>query len=150
MPRIKIKQLEERIATSGVHFGGPPERRKMHPGEIVDLPEGELLDAILATGRVELTMAPATRPLDYASEREAKITAPTFKPRDDAEAAEMENAREAVASRMAESSKAPPVAESPAEERQPAPASSKKSGNRRAARRAAVQKAAHSEQEATT
>ena len=149
MPRIKIKQLDDRVATSGVHFGGPVERRKLHPGEVVEMPEGDLLTGIMATGRVEMTLDPANRPLDFASEREAKITAPTFRPRDELEAAEVEKAREAVASRMAESSEAPPMVDSPAEDRQPAPAK-KKTGNRRAARRAAVQKAAHSEQEATT
>lgn len=149
MPRIKIKQLDERIATSGVHFGGGPERRKLHPGEVVELPEGELLDAIMATGKVELTMAPINRPLDYASEREAKITAPTFRPRDPSEAAEMERAREAVAERIAGMSKAPPVADSPAEESQSEPATEKPVGNRRAARRAAIAQAAESGQEAT-
>src|SRR5210317_134465 len=120
MPRIKIKQLDDRVATSGVHFGGPIERRKLHPGEVVEMPEGDLLTGIMATGRVEMTLDAANRPLDFASEREAKITAPTFRPRDELEAAEVEKAREAVASRMAESSEAPPMVDSPAEDRQPA------------------------------
>jgi hypothetical protein len=149
MARIKIKQLDERIATSGVHFGGGPERRKLHPGEVVDLPEGELLDAIMATGKVELTMEPISRPLDYDSEREAKITAPTFRPRDPSETAEMERAREAVAARIAGMSEAPPQADSPAKESQPEPATENPPRNRRAARRAAINKVAEGEQEAT-
>lgn len=149
MPRIKIKQLDERIATSGVHFGGSEARRKLHPGEVVEVPEGALLSALLATGKVELTLDPVNRPLDYASEREAKLTAPTFKPRDNDETAEMEKARAAVAARIAKSSEAPPVT-TRAEDRQPQPVTDEPVRNRRATRRAAIHKAADSEQEATT
>ena len=148
MARIKIKQLDERIATSGVHFGGPPERRKLHPGEVVEMDENsELFKGIWATGKVEITPEPATRPLDYASPREAQLTAPTYKPRDPSDALEMDNARTAVADRMANVSTAPPVADSPAEESEPESEPAAKP-NRRAARRAAL-KAATDGQKAT-
>lgn len=149
MPRIRIKQLDERIATSGVHFGGGPERRKLHPGEVVELPEGTLLTAIMGTGRVEMTLDPATRPLDFETEREAKLTAPSFKPRDPSEALDAERAREAVAARMAQSSEVPLETDSPAEDSQPEPVAEKPT-NRRAARRAAIAQAAESGQEVST
>jgi len=117
MPRIKVKQMDERTATVGVHFGGAPVRRKLHPGEIVEIDEdfeagkyggGEqsLLQTILATNRVEITLDPANRPLDYPDEDAARYTAPTYKsrgPEDDviiAEAFERAN-------RHMQSSKAP-------------------------------------------
>lgn len=142
MPRIKIKQLDTRVATSGMHFGGPPERRKLFPGEVVDLPEGELLEALFATGKIELTLDPVTRPLDYKNVREAKLTAPTFKSRGPDEDHEIAKAFADVAERLKAGEEQPvEVESSPAEEQ-------KKPRNRRAARRAAAQGAA-SGQEAT-
>jgi hypothetical protein len=101
MPRIKIKSLEDRVACSGIFFGGPPTRPKLHPGEVVDMPEDDpILKSILDTGKVELTLDPVTRPLDYESKREAQLCSPVFKPRDDSEAEEARQARAAVAARL--------------------------------------------------
>ncbi len=134
MPRVKIKQLEDRIATAGLHFGGPKVRRKLHPGEVVEIPEGDLFDQLWATGKLELTMDPVNRPLDYASDREAQITAPTYKTRGPHEDAEVDAAHAAVAERLL--SDAQPVkTESPAKDPKP---KRKKTTNRRAARRARI------------
>ncbi len=157
MPRIRIKQLDERVATSGLHFGGGRERRKLAPGEIVDIPEGELLDAVWATGKVEYTLDPATRPLDFLNSREAALTSPTFKSRGADDDREIAQAHAAVAARIAEVSDAQSKpTESPAADTQradaaPMPADESATPprrNRRAARRAAVQEAT-SGQEAT-
>lgn len=136
MPRVKIKQLEDRIATAGLHFGGPRERRKLHPGEVVEIPEGELFDIMWATGKLEMTPDPATRPLDYATPREAQITAPTYKSRGPDEDAEIEAALDAVAARLAEESDVQPKTESPAKDSKPK--AKKPPVNRRAARRARI------------
>lgn len=148
MPRVRIKQLDERVASSGIHMGGGPERRKLHPGEVVELPEGELFDAVWATGKLELTMDPATRPLDFLNAREAKLTAPTFKSRGPDEDRQVDEAWANVHARMAAEAVEPepdeaPVAEQPASE--PPPAGN--AGNRRAQRRRAAQRATHDEQE---
>lgn len=151
MPRIKIKQLEDRVATSGLHLGGGPGRRKLHPGEVIEIPEGELFDTLWATGKLELTMDPVTRPLDFSDYREGQLTSPTFKSRGPDEDREINEAWARVRARMAEQSEVPPEAESPAADEQPdaGPVDPPpKATNRRAARRAA-RKAAHSEQEAT-
>ena len=108
MPRVRIKQLDERVATNGLHMGGGPERRKLQPGEVVEISEDliengkPLLDLLWQTGKLEMTLDPATRPLDYEDYREAQLCAPTFKPRDPSEETEMHRAREAVALRMFE------------------------------------------------
>lgn len=88
MPRIKIKQMGNAIATSGIHLGGGQERRKLEPGEVLELDEDLLMDdgrslfhALWETGKIELTPEPATRPLDYANVREAKLTSGNFKSR---------------------------------------------------------------------
>lgn len=122
MPRVRIKQLDERVATNGLHMGGGPERRKLQPGEVVDIDEDlledgkPLLDLLWQTGKLEMTLDPATRPLDYADYREATLCGPEFKPRDPSEAAEMEKAREAVALRMFESESDAPETASPADD----------------------------------
>ena len=138
MPRVKIKQLDDKVATAGLHFGGPRERRKLHPGEVVEIPEGELLDQLWATGKLEMTLDPVTRPLDYATPREAQITAPTYKSRGPHEDAEIAAAHEAVALRLSEA-QSNDTTESPAAdepEAKPTKKVSKKSPNRRASRRA--------------
>ena len=107
MANIKIKQLDERVATAGVHLGGGPTRRKLQPGEVVDIPEDlqesgvALLEALLNTKKVEITLDPITRPLDYESEQEAKLTAPNYRSRGQLDDANMERARIAVAERIA-------------------------------------------------
>ena len=128
MPRIKIKQLEERVATQGLHMGGTDARRKLQPGEVVEisddekLPDGtNLLDLLWSTGKIEMVLDEPTRPLDYLNYREAQLCAPTFKPRDPSEENEMHIALDAVAARMAESKSSDtpeppesPVADTPA------------------------------------
>lgn len=153
MPRVKIKQMDERVSTNGLHMGAGPERRKLQPGEVIDvsedflLPDGTaLLDLLWKTGKLEMTLDPVTRPLDYESYREAMLCAPTFKPRDPSEAAEMERARELVAARMNETAS---DAISPADDMldaEPAEVAETveipdKPANRRAERRAALQAA---------
>lgn len=102
MPNIRIKQLDEKIATSGMHFGMGDATRKLEPGEVVDLPEGDLFDAIWATGKVDLTADPITRPLTYTDYTEATLCAPSFKARGEDDLQRSEKAREAVALRLAE------------------------------------------------
>ena len=108
MPRIKVKSLNERVATQGLHMGGGPVRRKLQPYEVVDIPEDlqtedgrNLLDVLWDTGLIDLTMDEVTRPLDYQTAREAKVCSPTFKPRGIQEEEERDAALEAVAVRLA-------------------------------------------------
>lgn len=137
MPRVKIKQLDDRVATVGLHFGGARERRKLHPGEVVEIPEGDLFEIMWATGKLELTHDPVNRPLDYATPREAQITAPTYKSRGPHEDAEIEAALDAVAARLSEQeSDVQPKTESPAKDSKPKV--KKPPANRRAARRARI------------
>jgi hypothetical protein len=155
MPRLRIKQLETRIATAGLFMGGGPERRKLQPGEIIDVPEEfeagmytgmGLFDAMWATGKVEMTPDAATRPIDFDNAREAKLTSPTFKPRGPDEVSQVDKARAAVAARMDEQSDA----HSPAADDQPEPVAASSPAvektppvtNRRAQRRAAMKGAA--------
>lgn len=157
MPRIKIKQLDERVATNGLHMGGGPERRKLEPSEVIEISEdfllddGQgLLDVLWKTGKLEMTLDPVTRPLDYLNYREATLCAPAYKPRDPSDEEEMNRAREAVALRMNEAeSEAPPIADSPADDTlddsEPEVAATEAvpptARNRRAERRAALQAA---------
>ncbi len=156
MPRLRIKQLEDRIATAGLFMGGGPERRKLQPGEIIDIPEDfeagmydgkGLFDAMWATGKVEMTPDAATRPVDFQDILEAKHTSPTFKIRGDDDKRNVEKALAAVAARMAETSEAQPQAASPADDNQPEPSDDSPAvteippPNPRAARRAALQAA---------
>lgn len=156
MPKIKIKQLDERISTSGVHFGKGPERRKLCPGEVVDIPEDfeagqyngkSLFQAIYDTGKVEITTADVTRPLDYASAVEARLSSPNFKPANPAEAREAEKVRADVSARLMTSSKAQadepdsPAVDTP-KASTPAPAARRR--GRRAKTRASNGKAASS------
>lgn len=152
MPRIKIKQLDERVSTSGVSLGGGPERRKMHPGEVVDIPDefeaGKydrgmgLFDLIWATGKVELTHDPVTRPIDFDNEREAKLTSPTFVSRGPDDDHAIAEAKRMVAERLAAAER--PSETAPAQA-PPAPNTSK---NRRARKRIEARKR-HATQEAT-
>ena len=156
MPRVKIKQMDERVATNGLHMGGGQERRKLQPGEVIDISEDfveagkPLLDMLWKTGKLEMTLDPVTRPLDYESYREATLCSPTFKPRDPSEEAEMLNARAAVAARLESVSEAPITTDSPADDvldTEPEPVAAEppptpqRARNRRAERRAALQAA---------
>lgn len=104
MPNIKIKQMDERIATQGVHFGLGDACRKLEPGEVVTVPKGELFDGIWDTGRVELTPEDPTRPLMYENANEARYCSPSFNPRDPGEERDSQLARAAVAERLANES----------------------------------------------
>ena len=156
MPRLRIKQMDDKTATAGLFMGGGPERRKLQPGEILDVPEdfeaGQydgrgLFDAMWATGKVEMTPDAATRPIDFDNPREAKLTSPTFHSRGLDEDIEVDKARVAVAARMDEQSDA----HSPANDSQPEPVAVVSPAanedkppvtNRRAQRRAAMKGAA--------
>jgi hypothetical protein len=108
MARIRIKQLNERVATMGLHMGGGPTRRKLQPGEVVEIPEdlevdgSPLFDQLWETGTIDLTRDRPTRPLDYDSPAEAKLCSPSFKPQDPSEERESAKARERVAARLEE------------------------------------------------
>lgn len=124
MPRVRIKQLEERIATSGVHFGLGPAARKLEPGEVVEMPEGELFETLWATEKLDLTRDPVTRPIAYANEREAALCSPRFRPRGPDEQVEVDRARDKVSQRLAEDESTaprvtpgPPVKEAPRKRR---------------------------------
>ncbi len=101
MPNIKIQQMGLAVSTSGVHMGGGVERRKLEPGEVLFLPEGDLFNTLWGTGKLELTMDLPNRPLDYASHEEARYCSPTFKPQSEEDADKMLDAHEAVMERMA-------------------------------------------------
>lgn len=140
--RIKIKQLEERVSTSGLHMGGDERRRKLEPGEIVEIPEDmehmglNLCDILFNTGKVEITREPINRPLDYESYRQARLCSPTFKPRGPDEEIEVENALAQVASLLTGLEEvAPEATGSPATERQPAAAPPPPSAPQRRKRR---------------
>jgi len=87
--KIRVKQLGERTATAGLHMGGGLKRRKLEPGEVIDIPDDfknpedarPLVDILLDTGMVEITRDQATRPLEYSNSRDAKLCSPTFRPR---------------------------------------------------------------------
>lgn len=159
MPRVKIKSLDERVATNGLHMGGGPERRKLQPGEVVEIEEGPLLDILWNTGKLEMTLDPATRPLDYEDYREARLCSPTFKSRGPDEDLDRDRARAAVAERLANQSVTQaPEPESPVADEQPEPViedapvvepPKPTARNRRAERRAAL-RAAQSGEAVTT
>lgn len=153
MPCVKIKQLDERVATDGLHMGGTDCRRKLQPGEVVDIPEDfeagkydgqSLLEVLWGTGKLEMTLDKPTRPIDFKNYREAQLTSITFKSRGPDDDKDIEKARAAVAARMAKTSEAPPVADSPADDNVPdtiADDPPVTKPNRRAERRAALQAA---------
>ena len=127
MPKIRIKQLNERVATTGLHMGDAEEegmhRRKLEPGEVVDIPEHivivsnrldepmPLIDMLYDTGLVDILpdREPVTRPLDYLNYREATLCAPSFNPLSASEESEQQTAMDRVAQRLAK--QAEPVEE---------------------------------------
>jgi hypothetical protein len=129
MPCVKIKQLDERVATDGLHMGGGDNRRKLQPGEVVDIeedfemgvhaPDKSLLDVLWETNKLEMTLDKATRPIDFLNYREGQLTSPTFKSRGADEDLQVEQAWAAVHARMAKQSKAPTQVGSPADDEQP-------------------------------
>lgn len=119
MPKIRIKQLHERVATDGLHMGEAPDgmyRRKLEPGEIVDIPEDvmiesnrldepvRLIDMLWNTGLVDMVpdTIPVTRPLDYLNVREGRVCSPSFKAISPTDAADREQALARVAKRLAQ------------------------------------------------
>jgi len=145
--RVRIRQLDERVATQGLHFGRGPSARKLEPGEVVEIPEGQLFEALWSTGKLELTRDPVTRPLEFANEREARLCSPTFIPRGVDEEIEQQNALDKVSARLSETevaSEAETAIDSPATEvphvaeREPPEVPEAPTHNRRAARRAAA------------
>ncbi len=141
MPKIKVKQMDDRIASQGVHMGGDMKRRKLEPGEVVYIPDDfevdgqNLFDALWATGKIELSMEDATRPLDYETYEEARYCSPSFKAREPSEERDSELAREAVAARLAEPAEAEPEIEETDDAPAPPPAARAKRAQRRATAR---------------
>ena len=102
MPNIKIKQMDDRIATAGIHLGGTAARRKIEPGEVLAFAEDDpLFIALNDLKLTELTMEPATRPLDYPNYRIARLCSPTFRSRGPDEDIEVDKANALVADLMA-------------------------------------------------
>jgi hypothetical protein len=106
---IRIRQLDERVATSGLFMGGGKERRKLEPGEIVEvpddmnLPDGEnLMQALWDGGMIDILpdTAVPTRPLDYENRREAKLCSPTCKTNGPDEIADRDKALARVEARL--------------------------------------------------
>jgi hypothetical protein len=106
---IRIRQLDERVATSGLFMGGGKERRKLEPGEIVEVPDDEvmldgdnLMQALWAGGMIDILPETAipTRPLDYLDRREAKLCSPTYKPNGPDELATQDKALAKVNARL--------------------------------------------------
>lgn len=113
MAIIQVKQMGERVATNGIYLGPSSNRlrRKLEPGERVDIPEDavfdesdqrNILETVWETGLIEIApdKAKPTRPLDYESEQEATYNAPSFRPMDESERILMEKSREEVANRL--------------------------------------------------
>jgi len=140
MPRLKIKSMDDKVATMGLHFGGPPEQRKLEPTEVIEFSDDDpLFQAMMDSGKCELTMAPATRPLIYPDAPMAKFCSPSFKPNGRNEEAQVAEAKATIADML---NHTPPAApdeqESPAAEPEAQPESSV---NPRAVRRAAAEAA---------
>lgn len=104
MVNVRIKQLEERSSTAGFFFGDAATgkfRRKLEPGEVVAVDADDtIVKQAMSSGKLELTLDTATRPLDFDTDKEARFTSPRFRPRDENEAAEAERVREAVAVKL--------------------------------------------------
>lgn len=141
MPNVSIKQMDERVATAGVHFGMGPLAPKLEPGEVVHIPEGKMFETLWETGKLELSLKPVTRPLKYADVHEAMYCSPSYRPRDASDELVMARTRAAVAERLAKTrapKKEPPQEEPPLiiEEDEGA---AEARANRRAQRRAAIE-----------
>lgn len=92
MPNVRLKQMGGRSLTGSVFMGGDRRRRPLYAEEVVFIDEKfemgmyahgrkSLLETLLDGGKVELTHLPVTRPLDFPSERIARLTSPLFRPR---------------------------------------------------------------------
>jgi hypothetical protein len=158
---IRIRQLDERVATSGLFMGGGKERRKLEPGEIVEVPDDEnmadgdnLMQALWDGGTIDILpeTAVATRPLDYESRREAKLCSPTYKPNGPDEIADRDKTLAKVDARMFNDTSAAEPFETPVDDVPefvaPIPVPVKPPGGR--ARRRGAQQAAEHGAEATT
>jgi len=109
--RVRIKELGEQRACDGLHFGMTPAhginpgvnpfRRKLEPGEVVEFDEDdELFQQIWDVGVLEMTRDMPTRPLDFASAREAEVTSASFIPISAQDERDVEDARRAVHARL--------------------------------------------------
>lgn len=106
-----------------------PFRRKLEPGEIVEVPDDlltddgqNLMDVLWKTGAIDLVpdnVAP-TRPLDYANRREAQYCSPNYRNTGPDDERQMNEVRAKVQARLFESSESPSEDGSP-EEDTPAP-----------------------------
>ncbi len=101
--RVRIRQLDERVATNGLHFGIGPAARRLEPGEVVDIPEGDFFDTLWNTGKIELTRDPVTRPLEYENQRQARLCSPSYRPRGDSDEIERDKALARVSQLLEES-----------------------------------------------
>ena len=122
MAKIKIRTIDTHSACAGLFMGGNARvRRKLEVGEVVDIPEDErveggaqLLQVLNDTGKVELTLDEPTRPFEFDNSREAKLTSPSFRPKDDDERAEVAAVWQVVRARMAGQAKPDRPERSPA------------------------------------
>ena len=155
MSLIRIRQLDERVATSGLFMGGGKERRKLQPGEIVEvlddetLPDGQnLMQALWDGGMIDILPETAlpTRPLDYKNRKEAQLCSPTYKPIGPDKLAECNEARATVEARLFQQSESSQVSESPEDDipdEVPAPPQVTKPAGAGRTRRRAVQASNH-------
>lgn len=164
MSLIRIRQLDERVATSGLFMGGGKERRKLEPGEIVEVPDDEnmadgdnLMQALWDTGAIDILPESAvpTRPLDYVNRIEAKLCSPTYKPKGPDEIAAQEKALAKVEARLFNDASnslpftgGPPEEDAPEVVAAPLPPPSKPAGGR-VRRRGVTQADQHGEQATT-
>ena len=160
MPKIRIKQLNERVATAGLHMGeaeGEAFRRKLEPGEVVDVPEDIeivsnrwddpicLFDMLYDTGLVDVLpdKVPVTRPLDYLNYREGMLCSPTFSSLSPSDAAEREQAMQRVEQRLAKEAAEKHPVDPDEEEPEEAPPPKAARSSRRRGRRTAGHGEAH-------
>jgi len=146
MPIVKIKQLDDRVSTMGLHMGGGHERRKLEPGEVVEIPDDlvekgvGIMEVLWGTGHLEITRESVTRPLDYAGPREAALCSPTFKSTGPSDDADRDTALAAVGKRLdaAQAEKTPSMSTVIETEKGVREAPTASASNRRAERRAAT------------
>ena len=118
MPKIRIMQLNERVATMGLHMGeaqDPAFRRKLEPGEVVNVDPDimiensrlddpvSLFDMLWETGLVDVLpdSVPVTRPLDYLNYREGTLCSPSFNANSPTDQTEQQQATARVVKRLA-------------------------------------------------
>lgn len=116
MAKVRIKQMDTRVATSGIHLVTNPDLkqlvRKLEPGEVVNIDDDMLCDGdpkqrtllqvLHDTGKIELVpnTVPVTRPFKYDTPKEAELCSPSFIPREPSEARDRDQAVENVKARL--------------------------------------------------